>query len=224
VLRKQKELEATVIKPAEADRLAAVVRAEAAKQSAILEAEGRRSAMISMAEADQERLRKEGAGRAAAVEAEGRAEAAKIEAIGLAQAKAIEAQGVAEAAAILRKAEAWKQFNDAARLQTVLEKLPAILHASSGIFGAVAAPLGNIDKLVVIDQGTSNGDGSGSLERLAKTSPALVFNLLQQLEALGLSVPGVLQQLGVATVSAPSSAAVAPVAEAPERPSRKPAP
>ena len=44
VLRRQKELEATVIKPAEADRQAAVVRAEAAKQSAILEAEGRRSA------------------------------------------------------------------------------------------------------------------------------------------------------------------------------------
>jgi flotillin len=214
----QKELEATVIKPAEADRLAAVVRAEAAKQSAILEAEGRRSAMISMAEADQERLRKEGAGRAAAVEAEGRAEAAKIEAIGLAQAKAIEAQGVAEAAAILRKAEAWKEFNDAARLQTILERLPAILSASSGIFGAVAAPLGNIDKLVVIDQGTGNGDGS--LGRLAKTSPALVFNLLQQLEALGLSMPGVLQQLGVATTAAPPPAAV-PVVEAPERPSRK---
>ncbi len=153
VLRRQKELEATVIKPAEADRQAAVTRAEAAKQSAILEAEGRRSAMIAMAEAEQEKLRKEGVGRAAAVEAEGRAEAAKIEAIGLAQAKAIEAQGTAEAAAILRKAEAWKEFNDAARLQTILEKLPAIIEASSGVFGAVAAPLGNIDKLVVIDQG-----------------------------------------------------------------------
>ncbi len=112
VLRRQKELEATVIKPAEADRQAAVTRAEASKQSAILEAEGRRSALIALAEAEQEKLRKEGAGRAAAVEAEGRAEAAKIEAIGLAQAKAIEAQGVAEAAAILRKAEAWKQFNE----------------------------------------------------------------------------------------------------------------
>ena len=140
------------------------MRAEAAKQSAILEAEGRRSAMIALAEAEQEKLRKEGAGRAAAVEAEGRAEAAKIEAIGLAQAKAIEAQGVAEAAAILRKAEAWKQFNESARLQTVLEKMPAILEASSGIFGAVAAPLGNIDKLVVIDQGNGSADGgSGGL-------------------------------------------------------------
>ena len=203
VLRKQKELEATVIKPAEADRQAAVVRAEAMKQAAILEAEGRRSAMIAMAEAEQEKLRKEGAGRAAAVEAEGRAEAAKIEAIGLAQAKAIEAQGVAEAAAILRKAEAWKEFNDAARLQTVLERLPAIIEASSGVFGAVAAPLGNIDKLVVIDQGGANGDGgSGSLGRLAKTSPAVVFNVLQQLEALGLNVPAVLQQLGINPVAA----------------------
>jgi flotillin len=219
VLRKQKELEATVIKPAEADRLAAVVRAEASKQSAILEAEGRRSAMIAIAEAEQEKLRKEGAGRAAAVEAEGRAEAAKIEAIGLAQAKAIEAQGVAEAAAILRKAEAWKEFNESARLQTVLEKLPAILQASSSVFGAVAAPLGNIDKLVVIDQG--GAEGANSLARLAKTSPALVFNLLQQLEALGLSLPSVLQQLGVsATAAAPDAAAPPATATTAPPPSR----
>ncbi len=198
VQRRQKELEATVIKPAEAERLAVVVRAEAAKQAHVLEAEGRRAALIAMAEAEQEKLQKEGAGRAAAVEAEGRAEAAKIEAIGLAQAKAIEAQGMAEAAAILSKAEAWKQFNEAAKLQTVLEKLPAILQASAGIFGAVAAPLGNIDKLVVIDQGSSGGNGSrGGLERLAQTGPAVVFNLLQQLEALGLHLPGVLQQLGI---------------------------
>jgi len=172
VLRKQKELEATVIKPAEADRLAAVVRAEAAKQSAILEAEGRRAALIALAEAEQEKLRKEGVGRAAAVEAEGRAEAAKIEAIGLAQAKAIEAQGVAEATAILRKAEAWKEFNDAARLQTILEKMPAILEASTGIFGAIASPLGNIDKLVVIDQGNGNADGgSGGLGHESERAP-----------------------------------------------------
>jgi flotillin len=196
VQRRQRELEATVIKPAEAERLAAVVRAEGAKQAAILEAEGRRASLIAMAEAEQERLHKEGGGRAAAVEAEGRAEAAKIEAIGLAQAKATEAQGVAEATAILRKAEAWKEFNDAARLQTILEKLPAIIESATGVFGAVAAPLGNIDKLVVIDQG-SGENGAGGLGRLAKTSPAIVFNVLQQLEALGLNMPSVLQQLGV---------------------------
>src|SRR5512136_153207 len=198
VMRKQKELEATVIKPAEADRQSVIVRAEGAKQAAILEAEGRRSAVIATAEAEQEKLRKEGVGRAAAVEAEGKAEALKIEAVGLAQAKAIEAQGVAEATAILRKAEAWKEFNDAARLQTILEKLPAIIQSSTGVFGAVAAPLGNIDKLVVIDQGSSGGaGGSSGVERLARTSPTVVFSLLQQLEALGLNLPSVLQQLGM---------------------------
>jgi flotillin len=212
VLRRQQELEATVIKPAEAERMAAVVRAEGAKQSVILEAEGRRSSLIALADAEQERLRKEGGGRAAAVEAEGRAEAARIEAIGLAQAKAIEAQGVAEATAILRKAEAWKEFNDAARLQTILEKLPAIIEASTGVFGAVAAPLGNIDKLVVIDQGGgASENGGGSLGRLAKASPALVFNVLQQLEALGLNVPAVLQQLGMRSTATDPTGGSAPV-------------
>jgi len=197
VLRKQRELEAMVIKPADAERQAAIVRAEATKQAAILEAEGRRSALIAMAEGEQEKLRKEGVGRAAALEVEGRAEATKIEAIGLAQARAIEAQGVAEATAILRKAEAWKEFNDAARLQTILEKLPAIIQSSTGVFGAVASPLGNIDKLVVIDQGGAGpGGASSGVERLARTSPAVVFNLLQQLEALGLNLPALLQQIG----------------------------
>lgn len=205
VLRKQRELDAVVIKPASAEREAAVTRAEAAKTSAILKAEGERAAMIALAEAGQEKLRKEGIGRAAAIEAEGRAEAAKIEAVGLAQAKAIEAQGLAEATAILRKAEAWKQFNEAAKLQTILEKLPAILESSTGIFGAVAAPLGNIDKLVVLDQGGANA-ASGSLQRLTQTAPAVVFQFLQQMEALGLSLPELLQRLG-AQPGEPSSAA-----------------
>jgi len=214
IQRKQKELDATVIKPAEAERQAAIVRAEAAKQSAILEAEGQKAAAIALAEGEQEKLRREGAGRAAAVEAEGRAEASKIEAIGLAQAKAIEAQGTAEAVAILRKADAWKQFNDAAKLQTILEKLPAILESSTGIFGAVAAPLGNIDKVVVIDQGNGAPDGGSSgIARLARTGPSVVFGLLQQLEALGLNLPAVMQQLGVSQGNGGASATANPPAE-----------
>jgi flotillin len=198
VLRKQKELEASVVKAAEAERQAAIVRAEAKKQAAILEAEGQKSAQIALAEAQLQKLKQEGMGRAAAVEAEGRAEAAKVEAVGLAQARAIEAQGVAEAQAILKKAEAWKQFNDAAKLQTILEKLPSVLQASAGIFGAVAAPLGNIDKVVVIEQGNSGAadGGTGGIGRIARTGPALVFSLLQQLQALGLDIPSILSQLG----------------------------
>jgi flotillin len=195
VMRRERELEATVEKPADAQKSAAILKAEAAQQSAILEAEGKKQALIAVAEAEQERLRKEGLGRAAAIEAEGKAEAAKIEAIGLAQAKAIEAQGLAEATAILKKAEAWQQFNEAARLQTVLEKLPGILQASTQIFGAVAAPLGNIDKVVVIEQG--NSQGQTGVSRFASNAPMVIFNLLQQLEALGLNLPQVLSQLGV---------------------------
>jgi len=196
VARKQQELEATIVRPAEAARQAAILKAEASKQAAILEAEGQKSAQIALAEAQQEKLKQEGLGRAAAVEAEGRAEAAKIEAMGLAQARAIEAQGVAEAQAILKKAEAWKQFNDAAKLQTILERLPSVLQASAGIFGAVAAPLGNIDKVVVIEQGNgSGGDGTGGIGRVARTGPALVFGLLQQLQALGLDIPTIMSQI-----------------------------
>ena len=42
---------------------------------------------------------------------------------------------------LLKHLEAWKQFNEAAKLQTILERLPEILQASTGIFGAVAQPL-----------------------------------------------------------------------------------
>jgi uncharacterized membrane protein YqiK len=67
------------------------------------------------------------------------------------------------------------------------------------VFGAVAAPLGNIDKVVVIDQGGGNGNASSGMTRLANTGPAVLFNLLQQLQALGLDVPTVMKQLGIET-------------------------
>ena len=209
VLRKEKELEATVVKQAEADRRAAVLRAQGAQESAILEAEGRKQAQIAQAEAESQKLQKEGQGRATAVEAEGRAEAEKIRALGLAEAeklqakglaeaKSIEAQGLAEAAAIKEKAAAWREFNDAARLQTILEKLPSIIEASAPVFQAVAEPLGKIDKIVMIDQGgNGNGNGSSGINRFAQTAPTMIFSLLQQLQALGLNVPDVLAQLGV---------------------------
>ncbi|HKP68175.1 MAG TPA: SPFH domain-containing protein, partial [Pyrinomonadaceae bacterium] len=160
VLRKEKELEATVVKQAEADRRAAVLRAQGLQEAQILEAEGRKQALIATAEAEAQKLQREGQGRATAIEAEGKAEAEKIRAVGLAeaeklqatglaQAKSIEAQGLAEAAAIKEKAAAWREFNDAARLQTILEKLPAIIESSAPVFQAVAEPLGKIDKVVM---------------------------------------------------------------------------
>jgi hypothetical protein len=50
----------------------------------------------------------------------------------------------------------------------------------------------------VIDQGGGgNGNSSSGMTRLANTGPALLFNLLQQMQALGLDVPTILQQLGI---------------------------
>ena len=125
------------------------------------------------------------------------AEAAKIEAQGLAHAKAVEAQGLAEAVAIKEKAAAWREFNDAARLQTILEKLPSIIEATAPALKAVSEPLGNIEKVVMIDHGgDGNGGGSGGLNRFAQTGPTMIYALLQQLQALGLNVPDMLKQLG----------------------------
>ena len=210
VLRREKELEATVVKKAEAERRAVVLLAQGNQEAAILEAEGRKQALIAAAEAESQKLQREGLGRASAVEAEGRAEAERIRALGLAEAekiqaqglahaKATEAQGLAEATAIKEKAAAWREFNDAARLQTILEKLPSIIEATAPALRAVSEPLGNIEKVVMIDHGGSdtNGHGSGGLNRFAQTGPTMIYALLQQLQALGLNVPDMLKQIGV---------------------------
>ncbi|HKX83309.1 MAG TPA: hypothetical protein VJL58_03725, partial [Pyrinomonadaceae bacterium] len=162
---------------------------------------------------------------ASAIEAEGKAEAEKIRAVGLAeaerlqaqglaQAKSIEAQGLAEAAAIKEKAAAWREFNDAARLQTILEKLPAIIESSAPVFQAVAEPLGKIDKVVMIDQG-GNGSGDSGIQRFAQTTPTLIFSLLQQLQALGLNLPEIMAQLGIDQNGKPVEKSVTPVKESP---------
>ena len=210
VLRKEKELEATVVKKAEADRRAAVLRAQGEQEAAILAAEGRKQAVIATAQAESEKLQREGQGRAAAIEAEGRAEAEKIRALGLAEAekiqaqglaeaKSIEARGLAEATAIQKKADAWRDFNDAARMQTLLEKLPGIIEATAPALRAVAEPLGNIDKVVMIDHGGEGNGGGSGMNRFAQTGPMLIFSLLQQLQALGLNLPEVFAQLGIQT-------------------------
>jgi flotillin len=220
VMRREKELEATIVKKAEAERRAAVLRAQGEQEAAVLAAEGRKRAVIVTAEAESEKLQREGAGRASAVEAEGRAEAERIKAVGLAEAekiqaqglaeaKSIEARGLAEAVAIKEKAAAWREFNDAARLQTILEKLPDIIEATAPALRAVSEPLGKIDKVVMIDHGGSDGNGhGGGINRFAQTGPTLIFGLLQQLQALGLNLPDLLSQLNKSDGDADAAKAV----------------
>lgn len=126
-LRKEKELEATVRKPAEAEKFKTELEAEAARVRRLKEAEAQ----------------------SYAIKAEGNAKAEAQKAVGLAEAEIIKAKGEAEAAAMARKAEAYKQFNNAAMAQMVIEKLPEIA-------SAIAQPLTKTEKIVMIgDSGAS---------------------------------------------------------------------
>lgn len=126
-IKKEKELEATVKKPAEAERYRMEIQAEA----------------------DRIRKSKEAEAQSYAIKAEGLAKAEAIRAAGLAEAEIIRAKGEAEAAAMAKKAEAYRMFNDAAMVQMIIEKLPEIANA-------VAQPLSRTEKIVMIgDSGAS---------------------------------------------------------------------
>jgi flotillin len=141
--RKEKELQGTVVKPAEAERQASILRAEGEKQSKIIRAE-----------ATQKELEFEGAGEAAKIERIGRAEAAKVLAVGEAEAEVIKKKLLAEAEGLQKKAEAWKNFNEAAVINMVVEKMPELAQA-------FATQLAGIDKINIIEMGNGAGGANG---------------------------------------------------------------
>jgi len=132
-VRREKELLATTVKPAEAERRAAIVKAEGTRQATILAAE---------AHAQQVQLTGEAEG--AANVARGRAAAQVTEISGAAEGAAILARGQAEARSKELLAEAYRKFDEAAILLQTLPLVPPIVREA-------AAPLGNIDNLTVID-------------------------------------------------------------------------
>jgi flotillin len=150
VARREKELQATVVKPAEAERQAAILRAEGEKQGTIIRAE-----------ATAKELEFEGAGEAAKIEKVGRAEAAKVLAVGEAEAEVIKKKLLAEAEGLQRKAEAWKHFNEAAVLNMVVDKMPELAQA-------FATQLAGIDKINIIEMGNGSG-GSGGVGKVMGT-------------------------------------------------------
>jgi len=138
-LRKEKELEATVKKPAEAERF---------KIEQLAEAEKLRQIALAQAEAEKIKL-------------SGQAEAEAIKAKGIAEAEITEAQGVAIAKAMMKKAEAWRMYNSAAIAEIVIEKLPEIAEK-------VANPLNKVDKVIMIG-GTNGAGFSNLTRDIAGT-------------------------------------------------------
>jgi flotillin len=148
--RKEKELQATVVKPAEAERQAAILRAEGEKQATIIRAE-----------ATQKELEFKGTGEAARIEKIGRAEAAKVLAVGEAEAEVIKKKLLAEAEGLQKKAEAWKNFNEAAVINLVVDKMPELAQA-------FATQLAGIDKINIIEMGNGS-PGSGGIGKVMGT-------------------------------------------------------
>ncbi len=153
--RRQMELEATVIKSAEAEkqRVATLADAERTKQETLaaaekqrlaLEAEGRAAALRSQAAAEAEAARVKGAAEA---------EAARLK--GMAEADVIRAKGEAEAEAMRVKAAAYHEYNEAAVLDRVISNLPDIVRA-------LAEPLAKVDKISIVSTGGSNNGSLGA--------------------------------------------------------------
>jgi flotillin len=172
VARREKELQATVVKPAEAERQAAILRAEGEKQATIIRAE-----------ATQKELEYKGAGEAAKIERVGRAEAAKVLAIGEAEAEVVKLKLLAEAEGLQRKAEAWKNFNEAAVINMVVEKMPELAQA-------FATQLAGIDKINIIEM----GNGTGGVGKVMNTVGGGMTAMLAMLkDQLGIDIARLMQ-------------------------------
>jgi flotillin len=130
--RTEQELVTTTVRPAEADAAAQIRRAEGAKGAAIAQAQG---------DAERVKLAGEAQARVVAVTAEATAKQTTLE--GNAEAGIVLSKGEAEAKALALRAEAYRQFNEAAIIQTVLSMLPDIVRAA-------AEPMANIGTLTVL--------------------------------------------------------------------------
>ena len=175
ILRRQRELEATVQKPADAERYKVETLANARKFQLETEAAGAASATkaTGFAGADVQR-------------AIGIAEAEANKARGLAEAAVIEAQGKATAEAMRVKAESFKQYNEAAVIEMIMRVLPEVA-------GKISEPLAKTEKMVIINAG--NGPGGGA-SKLTGDVTTIISQLPPIIESLtGVKFETLLQQV-----------------------------
>lgn len=173
---REKELQATVVKVAEAQRRQVEIGADAERQKRLLEAQGQAEALT----------------------VQGRAEADVIRMRGEAEASAIRARGEAEAEAMRLKADAYQQYSQAAVLDKMLSALP-------GMTQALADALGNVDKLTIVSTGDGNGT-HGGLSNLTGDIARITAQVPQLLEGItGVSLQEMLRGLQGITPTAPSA-------------------
>lgn len=200
--RMERELEATVLKQAEAERQATIITAEGAKRAEVIQAEGAQEAMVMRARGESQERELIGTGEAARIRQIGLAEAdakkAEAEALRselLAQAEGARAKLIAEAeglrASLLAEAEGRHELAEALNAynpeaiqllmyQAFIEQLPKVVEAA-------ALPMSQIEKVVLIDSGgASNGSGpaGGTLGRYANQLPVIVEQMAESFAAV----------------------------------------
>ncbi len=197
--RTQKELIASTVRPAEAEAEAQVRRAEGDKGARIAQAqaEAERVKLAGSAEAAVQVTKGEALARVTFVNAE--AEAKKTTLEGTAEAGIVFTKGEAEAKALALRADAYRQFNEAAIITTVLSLLPDIVRAA-------AEPLASIDNLTVL-----SSDGASDV---VKTTTRTVAEAATTVKGLtGIDVPQLLNNaLGTSAAGAGASAPEPPPA------------
>lgn len=193
---RQQELEAEVNRQADADRYREEQAAEARRYARVAEAESQAKQVELEAQADAERVRLAANAEADRVNAYANAEANKVrlageaeatsrrsiaEAVaeeGRAEAEATREKGIAEAEAMQKKADAYRNYGDAAIVSNFIETLPEVVRAAS-------EPMSNIKNMTVIDT-----------EGASKLSQNVANNVSQGtsiLGSLGFNVEGLLK-------------------------------
>lgn len=162
IQRRERQYDAEVKKKADADRYA-------------LEQDALAKKSLAQATTEAEKFR---------TESMAKAESDKIRLIGLAEAETTLAKGTAEAETKEKIAEAFKKYDEAAILSMIVEIMPALVKEA-------AAPLGNIDKISVVDTGSSDGGGANRVTNYATNLLASSQETLK--ETTGLDVKALIE-------------------------------
>ncbi len=169
--RRDRELDAEVRRTADAQRYATEQDAEARRYTAVAEAEARSSAVRVEAQADKDRRLLDAEAERASLEAVAAGNAYTERETGQAKAEATRAVGEAEAEAMAKKAEAYKEYEEAATLELLVSRLPEVARA-------IAEPIGKVKDITIIDSA-----GASKLTQVAT-------NTIHQLDAVLQSFTG----------------------------------
>ncbi|QPQ31733.1 flotillin family protein [Lysinibacillus sp. JNUCC 51] len=169
ILRREKQYDSEVKKKADADRYAIEQNAAAAKMRELAQADAEKYRIESLAQAEAEKIRLDGLAKADAERAKGETDA-----------DIIRLRGLAEAEAKRKIAEAFEYYGQAAVLDMIVRMMPEYAKE-------LASPLGNIDKITVVD--TGGGEGNGGANKVTAYATNLMSTLQESLkETSGIDV------------------------------------